>query len=37
MGTSIKEQSEANDILSILHAEAMRTSRNAEIPETFFG
>lgn len=27
----------ANDILSILHAEAMRTSRNAEIPETFFG
>lgn len=27
----------ANDVLSILHAEAMRTSRNAEISETFFG
>ena len=27
----------AADILSILRAETMRTSRNAEIPETFFG
>ena len=27
----------AEDVLTILRAEAMRTSRNAEIPETFFG
>ena len=27
----------AHDVLSILYAETMRTSRNAEIPETFFG
>ena len=27
----------ANDVLSILRAENMRTSRNAEISETFFG
>ena len=26
----------ANDVLAILHAETMRTARNAEIPETFF-
>ena len=26
----------ANDVLSILHAETMRTARNADIPNTFF-